>query len=108
MANLTNPFTCLIPEKKLSNIELIQAIRQDIASEMEAQFLYEAHIAATDNELAKKVFKDILEEEKIHVGQLTSLLEQLDPTFIKQNNKGKEETEDLLNNKNKSDKSPYI
>jgi rubrerythrin len=78
MANLADPFINLIPENKLSDIELIQAIRQDIVSELEAQFLYEAHIAATDNELVKKTLKDILEEEKVHVGQLNSLLEILD------------------------------
>ena len=45
---------------------------------MEAQLLYEAHAAATDDEVACKVFSDIADEEKEHMGELLALLQYLD------------------------------
>lgn len=35
---------------------------------------------ATDNVLAKKVLSSIRDEEKVHVGELFTLLRHLDPT----------------------------
>lgn len=37
-------------------------------------YLYDAHVQATDNEIAKKVIADIRDEEKAHVGELMALL----------------------------------
>ncbi|MDL2241973.1 hypothetical protein LJB91_03610 [Bacteroidales bacterium OttesenSCG-928-L03] len=65
--------------KKMTDQELAQAIRLDIASELEAIFLYDAHAEATDNVLAKKVLRDIRDEEKEHMGELLTLLIHLDP-----------------------------
>ncbi len=65
ISEFTNPFVGN-SERKVSKDELIQAIRIDIASELEAMFLYEAHAMATDDELVKKVLKDIRDEEKEH------------------------------------------
>ena len=45
---------------------------------MEAQLLYEAHAAATDDEVARKVFSDIADEEKEHMVELLALLQYLD------------------------------
>jgi rubrerythrin len=50
-----------------------------IAGELEAIFLYDAHVLATDDPVAKKVLADIRDEEKAHVGELMSLLRYLDP-----------------------------
>ncbi|MEA4978092.1 MAG: demethoxyubiquinone hydroxylase family protein [Methanomassiliicoccaceae archaeon] len=65
--------------KKMTDRELAQAIRLDIASELEAIFLYDAHAAATDNPVAKAVLKDIRDEEKAHFGELVTLMRYLDP-----------------------------
>ncbi|MGI6665288.1 MAG: demethoxyubiquinone hydroxylase family protein [Christensenellaceae bacterium] len=78
MAEFANPFVGNV-ERKLSKEELIQAIRIDIASELEAMFLYEAHALATDDPLVKKVLRDIRDEEKEHAGELLALLRYLDP-----------------------------
>ena len=59
-------------------IPLVQAVRIEIAGEVEAQLLYEAHAAATDDEVACKVFSDIADEEKEHMGELLALLQYLD------------------------------
>ena len=78
MADFANPFqgNC---DRKLSKEELIQAIRIDIASELEAMYLYEAHAMATDDPLVRKVLQDIRDEEKEHAGELLALMRYLDP-----------------------------
>ena len=78
MAEFANPFqgNC---NRKLSKEELIQAVRIDIASELEAMYLYDAHAMATDDPLVKKVLEDIRDEEKEHAGELLALMRYLDP-----------------------------
>jgi len=78
MASFSNPFAGNVP-RKLTKEELIQAIRLDIAGELEAIFGYDAHVQATDDPVAKKVLADIRDEEKAHIGELMSLLRYLDP-----------------------------
>jgi rubrerythrin len=74
MPNFPNPFVGNVPERKMSFNELIRAIRIDIAGELEAIHLYQAHAEATDNELVKEVLLDIANEERVHVGELQRLL----------------------------------
>lgn len=78
MPSFANPFVGNV-DRKMSKEELIQAIRLDIAGELEAIYLYDAHVMATDDEAAKTVLADIRDEEKAHVGELMSLLRTLDP-----------------------------
>lgn len=93
-----NPFQGNV-ERKMTKEELIQAIRLDIAGELEAIYLYDAHVQATDIEIAKKVIADIRDEEKAHVGELMTLLRILDPeeakAFVSGENEVKEMLEDL-------------
>ena len=63
----------------MTNAELMQALRIDIAGELEAIFLYEAHYLATDDPAAKAVLADIRDEEKAHMGELITLMRHLDP-----------------------------
>ena len=78
MPSFPNPFQGNV-NRKLTKEELIQAIRLDIAGELEAIYVYDAHVQATDNELAKRVIGEIRDEEKAHVGELFTLLRALDP-----------------------------
>lgn len=78
MPSFANPFSTNV-DRKISKAELIQAIRLDIAGELEAIYMYDAHAIATDDVLAKKVLADIRDEEIVHVGELTTLLRHLDP-----------------------------
>ena len=78
MSSFANPFQGNV-ERKLTKEELIQAIRLDIASELEAIYIYDAHVQATDNVMAQKIISDIRDEEKAHVGELMTLLRALDP-----------------------------
>ncbi len=98
MPNFANPFNANV-DRKISKRELIQAIRLDIAGELEAIYLYEAHVQATDDPLAGKVLQDIANEEKEHVGELMTLLRHLDPLeaelFVNGENEVKEMMEEL-------------
>ncbi len=76
--DLSNPFGTLVARKMEKN-ELARAISQDIAAELDAAALYQAHIDATDDERAKAVLAHIRDEEKEHVAEFMKLLEMLDP-----------------------------
>ena len=78
MPGIADPFVALVP-RTMTKQELVQAVRIEITGELEAQLLYEAHAAATDDEVARKVFLDIADEEKEHMGELLALLQYLDP-----------------------------
>lgn len=87
MALLGDPFVANVP-KKLSPAELIQALRVDIAGELEAIIGYEAHIMATDDERVKKILTHIADEERHHVGELQQLLFILNPAEQQHFDKG--------------------
>lgn len=74
MPGFANPFAANVPQKKMTNEELIRAIRMDLCAEEEATSLYMAHAEATDNPLARKVFIDIANEERVHVGEFNELI----------------------------------
>lgn len=78
MPSFANPFQGNV-NRKMSNAELMQALRLDIAGELEAIFLYDAHYLATDDPAAKAVLADIRDEEKVHMGELITLMRYLDP-----------------------------
>jgi len=76
MPQFTDPFVGNVP-RKMTFTELVRAIRINIAAELDATSLYEAHADATDHPLAKKVLIDIANEERVHVGEFTQLLKIL-------------------------------
>ncbi len=89
MAILGNPFVANIP-KQMTADETIQALRVDIAGELEAVIGYEAHAAATNDERVKKVLYHIADEERQHVGELQQLLYILCPREAEHTEKGKQ------------------
>ncbi len=89
MALLGNPFVANVT-KQMTNNELIQAIRVDIAGELEAIIGYEAHAMSTNDERVKKVLYHIADEEKQHVGELQQLLYILSPKDAEYTEKGKQ------------------
>ena len=104
MADFANPFqgNC---DRKLTKEELIQAIRIDIASELEAMFLYEAHAMATDDLLVKKVLTDIRDEEKEHAGELLALMRYLDPGIADLLFEGHGEVREMMEKLNMDEKT---
>lgn len=95
MANFAHPFQGNV-ERKLSNAELMQAIRLDIAGELEAIYLYESHYLATDDPAAKAVLGDIRDEEKAHMGELITLMRHLDPKETEYFLSGESEVKEML------------
>jgi len=104
MATFANPFAGNVP-RKMTKEELIQAIRLNIAGELEAIFVYDAHVQATDDPLAKKVISDIRDEEKAHVGELMALLRLLDPEEAKHFEEGEGEVQEMLEQLNITSKN---
>ncbi|MDL2253270.1 demethoxyubiquinone hydroxylase family protein [Ruminococcaceae bacterium OttesenSCG-928-I18] len=95
MPSFANPFSGNI-DRKIGKTELIQAIRVDIASELEAIYLYDAHSHATDDPLAKKVLADIRDEEVEHVGELMTLMRYLDPSVADLMTEGEGEVKEMM------------
>ncbi|MGE5578935.1 MAG: demethoxyubiquinone hydroxylase family protein [Bacillota bacterium] len=95
MPDFAHPFKANV-ERKMTREELIQAIRLDIAGELEAIYVYDAHVIATDDPIAKKVIADIRDEEKAHVGELFTLLRTLDAKEAELFEEGAEEVRELL------------
>jgi rubrerythrin len=90
MALLGNPFVANV-NKQMSPDELVQAIRVDLAGELEAIIGYEAHAMSTNDERVKKVLYHIADEERQHVGELQQLLYLLCPKEAEHTEKGKQE-----------------
>lgn len=95
MPNFANPFQGNV-NRKMTKEELIQAVRLDIAGELEAIYVYDAHVQATDDQAARKVISEIRDEEKAHVGELMSLLKVLDPNEAKHFASGEQEVKEAL------------
>ncbi|ABV34473.1 MULTISPECIES: ferritin family protein [Pseudothermotoga] len=96
MPEFVNPFSGKVPDRKLSLSELIRAIRLNIAAEHEAVHLYMAHADATDHPLAKKVLIDIANEERVHIGEFTKLLEILTKDEAQYMSEGAKEVEEMM------------
>ena len=90
MVQLGNPFVANVP-RQLSTEELVQALRVDMAGELEAIIGYEAHATATSDERVKKVLYHIANEERQHVGELQQLIFLLNPNEQQYIEKGKQE-----------------
>ncbi len=89
MALLGNPFIANVP-RQMSNEELAQALRVDIAGELEAIIGYEAHAMATSDERVKKILYHIADEERRHVGELQQLLYMISPREAEHTEKGRQ------------------
>jgi Uncharacterized conserved protein len=90
-----SPFSGLANDRKLTDEELIRAIRFTVAAEYEAIQLYMQLAESTDNKLAVEVLKDIADEERVHVGEFLRLLHELAPDEEKFYAKGAKEVEEI-------------
>jgi rubrerythrin len=73
------PFSGLSNGRKLTDEELVRAIRFTVASEYEATQLYMQLAESTDNKLAVEVLKDVADEERVHAGEFLRLLREIAP-----------------------------
>jgi len=96
MADFGTPFSGLANDRKLTEEELVRAIRFMIAAEYEAIQLYMQLAESTDNKLAIEVLKDIANEERVHAGEFLRLLRVLAPEEEKFYTKGSKEVEEEI------------
>ena len=96
MPEFGNPFSGLAKDRKLTEAELIRAIRFMVAAEYEAIQLYMQLAESIDNKLAKEVLKDIADEERVHAGEFLRLLHHLAPDEQKFYDEGYEEVEEEI------------
>jgi len=96
MPEFGTPFSGLAKDRKVTDEELIRAIRFMIAAEYEAIQLYMQLAESTDNELAQDVLRDIADEERVHAGEFLRLLKELAPDEQKFYDEGAEEVEEEI------------
>jgi rubrerythrin len=96
MPEFGSPFSGLAHDRKLTNEELIRAIRFMVAAEYEAIQLYMQLAESTDNKLAIEVLRDIADEERVHAGEFLRLLHELAPDERKFYDEGAEEVEEEI------------
>ena len=65
-------------EKKLNDREVQRAIRLSISAEQDAVHLYELISDSISDDKMKKLFQDIANEEKVHIGEFQAILQKLD------------------------------
>ena len=66
-------------------------LRLAIQAEYDAVNLYEQMAATTDNTKLKETFLEVVNEEKVHIGEFETLLSEIDDDHKKEKMKGKEE-----------------
>lgn len=96
MPEFAPPFSGNALDRKVTQQELVRAIRYNIAAEYEAIQLYMQLAESTDNEKAKAVLVDVANEEREHVGEFMRLLMELEPEEEKYYNEGREEVEEMF------------
>jgi rubrerythrin len=103
MPEFGSPFSGMAQDRKLTDAELIRAVRFMVAAEYEAVQLYMQLAESTDNRLAIEVLKDIADEERVHAGEFLRLLHELAPDEKKFYDEGaKEVGEEIAKSKQKS------
>ena len=86
----------LANDRRLTQEELVRAIRFMVAAEYEAVQLYMQLAESIDNELAIEVLKDIADEERVHAGEFLRLLKELEPDEERFYAEGAEEVEEEI------------
>lgn len=97
---LAMDFTSVSPvletDKPLNDRELARAVRISIAAEHDATHFYELVADLVEDNNIKKLFQDIANEEKVHVGEFEKVLQTLDKDNNSYVEKGKTEATEKL------------
>ena len=103
MPEFGSSFSGLAKDRKLTNAELVRAIRFTVAAEYEAVQLYMQLAESTDNKLAVDVLQDIADEERVHAGEFLRLLNELAPDEKKFYDEGAEEVQEMIDSLKKGE-----
>ena len=79
MPRFDNIHAIFSPERKLTQTEILRAIKFGIASEFESIQIYQQIMESTNNQQVKIVLTDITNDEMHHAGALLKLLDILSP-----------------------------
>jgi len=79
MPSFAQAFEGLHHDRKLTNEELVRAIRFMVAAEYEAVQLYQQLAESTDNVMIQKALREIANDERVHAGCFLRLLNALNP-----------------------------
>jgi rubrerythrin len=74
----------------------LEILRLSIIAEYDAVNLYEQFAEMANSSDIKKVLLDIAKEEKVHIAELETLLDDLDNEEEETNEEGEDEIEDLI------------
>ncbi|NIT36537.1 MAG: rubrerythrin [candidate division Zixibacteria bacterium] len=96
MPEFGNPFSGLKHDRKLTDEELVRAMRFLVAAEYEAVQLYMQLAESTDDELARAVLTDVADEERVHAGEFLRVLKELAPEEVKFYEEGAQEVEEII------------
>ncbi len=96
MPEFTTPFAGNNLDRKLTEGEILRAIRFSVAAEYEAVQLYMQIAESTDNALVKKVMVDVANEEREHAGEFLRLLRELAPEEMDYYEHGYKEVEEMI------------
>jgi rubrerythrin len=89
----------LASDRKLTDAELVRAMRFAVSAEFEATQLYMQLAESTDNKLAVAVLKDVADEERVHAGEFLRVLQELAPDEAKLYAEGAKEVEEKMKKK---------
>ncbi len=96
MPEFGSPLSGMKAERKVTETELIRAIRFMVAAEYEAVQLYMQLAESTNDKLAREVLTDIADEERVHAGEFLRLLKHLAPDEEKFYKEGEEEVNEMM------------
>ncbi|MHB9023121.1 MAG: demethoxyubiquinone hydroxylase family protein [Armatimonadota bacterium] len=91
--DFTDPFVAT-DRRKLDKRQLAQAIRIDMAAELDAINLYVAHVESIDDPVIKGMIQHIIDEEKEHFSEFEQLLYLLDDTQLEKTGEAYQEVEE--------------
>ena len=96
MPEFATPFAGLVSKRRLTETELVRAIRYAIAAEYEAVQLYTQLAESIDDDRTAKVLKDVADEERVHAGEFLRLLRDLAPDEQRFYAQGANEVEEIF------------
>jgi rubrerythrin len=96
MPTFAHPFAGNANARKLTREEVIRAVRYSVAAEFEAIQLYMQLAESTDDELVRKVMRDVADEERVHAGEFFRLLYEMAPDEKEFYARGQKEVEEMI------------
>lgn len=101
MPEFATPFSVLQNDRKLTDEELIRAMRLMVAAEYEAIQLYTQLADSIDNQDVIKVLRDVADEERVHAGEFLRVLYLLAPEEEGFYEEGYKEVEQMISKPSK-------